>query len=494
MKQKLLLTLLIAASVGSVTAQKNTAFAITGGTKGSSAWNEVRLINMLTGEEQKTIYKSGSDIEILNARTGKAVVKKDQSGNSEKKEVSVIEVDKKLSPNNYEIKKITDASGSVQIIIRDIKTKVRTDVNTNVNTNVNTTTHYRYVYMRETQSTDKPFATKSAAMAYDKKHERLYYTPMGINQLRYIDMKSKTAKIYYFEDEAFGVVRGSGDMSNQITRMVIASDGNGYALTNDANHLIKFTTKKNPVITDLGAVSDDAANGRYSIHSGSVHGGDLIADTKGSLYLIGANRSVFKIDLNAKVATFKGSIQGLPRGFSTNGAVVEEGTKVIVASANSTEGYYRFDIKTMQAERLENSGSVFSASDLANGNLISEKKKKNNDEVVEQPVLDPDPQVENAVKPPLSDVMEQNKIAIYPNPASASSVIKMSFRDYKAGKYQVQLLDISGKVYKSTQVNINAKLHVADLNLPTQMAKGNYLVKILDESSKQVSITKLVVQ
>jgi hypothetical protein len=81
-------------------------------------------------------------------------------------------------------------------------------------------------------------------MAYDKKHERLYYTPMGINQLRYIDLKAKTPTVYYFEDEAFGTVSSFGDAPNQITRMVIASDGNGYALTNDANHLIKFTTGK----------------------------------------------------------------------------------------------------------------------------------------------------------------------------------------------------------------------------------------------------------
>jgi hypothetical protein len=77
-------------------------------------------------------------------------------------------------------------------------------------------------------------------MAYDKKHERLYYTPMGINQLRYIDLKSN--KIYYFENESFGRL-GPGDGANQITDGY-SIDGNGYALTNDGNHLIRFTTGK----------------------------------------------------------------------------------------------------------------------------------------------------------------------------------------------------------------------------------------------------------
>src|SRR6185503_11770597 len=165
----------------------------------------------------------------LNARTGNPVVKKDM--NVAKAPVKkIVNLDQELAA----------ANGS--------SLRVKTVV---VNNNSN-----QY---------DKPFATNSAAMAYDKKHERLYYTPMGINQLRYIDLKSN--KIYYFENEPFGTVTHVGDGANQICRMVIASDGNGYALTNDGNHLIRFTTDKNPVITDLGALTDDAANATNSIHS-----------------------------------------------------------------------------------------------------------------------------------------------------------------------------------------------------------------------------------
>lgn len=34
-----------------------------------------------------------------------------------------------------------------------------------------------------------PFATGVAAAAFDKKHNRLYYTPMFVDQLRYIDLR-----------------------------------------------------------------------------------------------------------------------------------------------------------------------------------------------------------------------------------------------------------------------------------------------------------------
>ncbi len=90
---------------------------------------------------------------------------------------------------------------------------------------------------------------------------------MGINRLQYIDLNAKTPSIAYFEGEAFGVATDLKDEANHITRMAIAVDGQGYALSNDGNHLIKFTTGRKPVITDLGALQDDPANGGNSIHT-----------------------------------------------------------------------------------------------------------------------------------------------------------------------------------------------------------------------------------
>src|SRR5436189_2828650 len=104
-----------------------------------------------------------------------------------------------------------------------------------------------------------PFSTGVAAMAYDKKNNRLYFTPMFIDQLRYVDLK--TMKVFYVTDLAFtGMPQKSSDQGNVVTRMVIASDGNGYAMTNDGAHLIRFTTGKKLAIADLGALVDDPSN------------------------------------------------------------------------------------------------------------------------------------------------------------------------------------------------------------------------------------------
>jgi len=468
MKPKTLLLLVMTSFIIAAHAQKKqkptTGYAITAAEKGGRNWKEVKLVDVTTGEALQSIYQSTQETEALNARTKKPVVKKNPSG------------------NNNTVTTITEMPSRKRVV--------------NLDDELNKVQSYTFQEKRiaivrvKEQLTDKPFSTNSAAMAYDKKHERLYYTPMGINQLRYIDLKSN--KIYYFEDEAFGQVKGYGDAANQITRMVIASDGDGYALTNDANHLIRFTTGKKPTITDLGPLSDDAKNEKFSVHRHGGFGGDMIADANENLFLITANRNVFKISIGSKVATHLGAIKGLPKGFSTNGAMVEEGSKVIVASSESTEGYYRFDLNTLQAEKVSTQGNVFNASDLANGNLAFAKKKKDrkDEEVVkEEPVQ---PVTEETTRTRKPETSFDNNISVYPNPVTNGNV-KVSFTDLPAGKYQVQLVDLSGKLISSQEVTVNNKVQVSDFTIP-EIAKGSYLLKVTSEPNKVAATSKLVVQ
>jgi hypothetical protein len=470
----LLLTALFFCSY--IQAQKSKAskelsgYAITASEKGQSGWKEVRLVNIATGEELKSVYQSKQEVEILNARTGKAVVKKDGNISATAPLAKAVPVKKVVNLDN----ELNKANGVV--------------------TNVHV---FYYAEGRNIpMQTDKPFATSSAAMAYDKKHERLYYTPMAINQLRYIDLKSN--KIYYFEDEPFGVVTGMGDAPSQITRMVFASDGNGYALSNDGNHLIRFTAPKkveSTEITDLGALTDDAVNGRYSVHSGGGYGGDMIADAKGFLYLVTANHNVFRIDVNSKIATFLGTIAGLPQGFSTNGAMVEEGSKVIVASSQSTVGYYRFDLTSLQAERVSGGQQVFNASDLANGVLAFEKQKKQKKqpEIVEQKPAEQIDVAEEKQKPISAPDIANNNISVYPNPVT-NGFFKVAFTDQPVGKYQLQLFDVSGKMISSKEVVINNKMQVEEYRLPSFITKGSYLLKVVGEKNNTPLVSQITVQ
>ena len=426
-------------------------YAITSIDKGGRSWKEVRLINITTGEEIKSIYTSKQETEAYNARTGLPVQKKNMA-TPKSPEKKVVNLDQALANGN--------------------NTRIRTMV---INGNSN--------------EADKPFATNSAAMAYDKKHERLYYTPMGINQLRYIDLKAN--KVYYFENESFGSAKHAGDGANQICRMAIASDGHGYALTNDGNHLIKFTTDKNPVITDLGALVDDASNAKTSIHSRKSYGGDMIADAQGNLYVLTANRNVFKVSVSNKIATYLGSINGLPEGFSTNGAMVEEGSKVIVASSESSVGYYRFDLITLQAEKVSMSPSVFNASDLANEKLAFAKKKKDrrNQETPEQKA----PAAEEASRRSPRESIGSNGISVFPNPV-INRLIKVSFANQPSGRYSVDLIDITGKLIQSKEVNINNSQQVEEVRIPKSVNAGNYILRVSGIGNAINLSNKIVIQ
>lgn len=549
MKYKILLLCVVTSFITFLQAQKTpktAGYAITAPQKGQTSWKEIRLVDVATGDEMKTVYQSAQQIEILNARTGKPVVKKDISKNlsndaslfkagnlsfgspamnvltprtgrpAVKEDVvvtgtparKVINLDMELAKKDVEEKVVIakrQVAGNVQTTNTDpydldivLKNGQQEKVYVTVKGNelkrdaiekrdINTRFDVIAVRGFRTVQSDMPFATNSAACAYDKKHERLYYTPLSINQLRYIDLKSKTPRIYYFEDEPFGTAT-PGDGNNQITRMVIASDGNGYALTNSGDHLIRFTTGKKPVITDLGSLTDDPANGSSSVHSRSGYGGDMIADASENLYLITANRNVFKISLDSRVATYKGTIKGLPRGFTTNGAMVEEGSKVIVCSAESTLGYFKFDLNTLEAGKASSGQSVFNASDLANGNLAFDKKKKEPQATEEKTVV-----TETSRQPLLQEVFAKNSISVFPNPVT-NGFVKLVFADQPSGKYNVQFMDISGKTIRSKDVYINSSSQVEEFNLSDIIVKGNYLVKVVNENNKISIVNKLVVQ
>lgn len=320
-----------------------------------------------------------------------------------------------------------------------------------------------------------PFSGAVAALAFDKKHNRLYYTPMYVNQLRYIDLNEKEPSFYYFADEEFAAVKDITGEANHITRMVIGADGNGYALNNNATHLIRFTTGRKPVITDLGSVEDDPANGDVSIRDRATSwGGDMIADASGNLYLVSANRSVFRIDVSRRIATFVTALEGLPGNFTTNGAVINDEGNLIVSSANSIAGYYKIDMKDWKATLIPASGKVFNTSDLANGNLAFDK---------DRPAL-----------PALMtrSLLANDKIDIYPNPVREDRM-NVTFDNRQLGLYDMQLVDISGKTAVQQEVFIGMRGQIATVKVDPRLARGIYLVKVLNKNKKTVYAGKIFI-
>lgn len=325
------------------------------------------------------------------------------------------------------------------------------------------------------------FCTGVAAMAFDKKNNRLWYTPMFIDQLRYIDLK--TMKVYYLASRDFtGLTKKSPDQGNIITRMTIANDGNGYAMTNDGAHLIRFSTGKKLEVTDLGLLADNPEGKGLSIHSSCTSfGGDMIADNQGNLFVFSAMNNVFKVNLESKVSTHLGAIKGLPANFTTNGAAVTPDNKILLGSAIDASNYYVVDANDWTATPYKLTAG-WRSSDLANSNILNTFKSG------KIPL--------NAVAPsiiPRLEDLQTNLISVYPNPVT-NKQFAIQFSKLEPGDYTIQVTDVMGRQVLQRVVNVGGEDQSETVRLGASAAQGFYLIKILDKNSKVVYNRKLAVQ
>jgi hypothetical protein len=319
-----------------------------------------------------------------------------------------------------------------------------------------------------------------AAAAYDKAHNRLYFTQMHFAELSYIDL-GKTTPTFNF---AGALIERNNDAflteESHITRMVIAADGYGYAISNDGNHLIRFTTAKKPVITDLGNLVDAEANKGMSVHNKcSSWGGDMVADAFGKLYIITASHNLFTVDVDSRVATFIGTISNLPPAFSTNGAAVDEDGAIVLSSANTFEGYYKIRLNDLNAVKIEGSDKTYNASDLANGNLLLQKEADAKNKFAIAPI------------PPVEFVSADSKV--YPNPVTGNE-FKVMLDNQKPGIYNIIVTDLSGKSIMNRQVSVNGKTQVETVKVTSLLGKGMYFVKVTGAANEVIFTEKIMVQ
>jgi hypothetical protein len=323
-----------------------------------------------------------------------------------------------------------------------------------------------------------PFNSGVAAIALDKKHNRLYYTPMQFNQLRYIDLNSM--KVYYVTDQPFqDDNRKRNDAGKIISRMVITPDGTGYAISNDASTFIQFNTNKKTSLQTLGGLIDDPANKNMSVHNScSSYGGDIVADDKGALYLFSGPNNVFKINPETRITTYLGHINGLPKDFTTNAAVVTPEGQMLISSAVGKVTNFLLDLKTLKATPFQTNNLAYHTSDLANSNYI--KTKKSAFTTIE------------TIKPLKSRL--SNSIQIYPNPVIEDNKFTIQFNDLTNGTYTLELVGMSGQPVLRRNIAIASKTNIQTITFPTTNAKGLYLVRLVTANKKAVFEQKLMVQ
>ncbi len=414
MNNKILLTASLIASSLFANAQHNkTTFAITGDGNNDFIWMNIRQVDINSGEVIKTLFERNKST----------------------------------------------------FTITDVNSKITNNQTAFPNENIFTSSSY-------------PTGTLVAAAAYDKRSNKLFFTPMRKNELRWLDLGSntETPEFYTMNFEGKRSLDPTDEAAN-ITRMVIGADGNGYAMSNDGNHFLSFTTGKKPVITDLGNIIDAASNGGMSIHNKcSSWGGDMIADAFGKLYVISASHAVYVIDINTRIATYKGNIQGLPAGYTTNAAAVNDEGEIVLASANLFDGYYKMQINDLKAVKMAGSNVKYNVSDFANSNLLLQKEADNllNSKVVTASNIPVDAKV-------------------FPNPVTTSS-FNVLFENATAGRYRIVLTDLAGRNLLNRTVKLGKGTQVEKVNTNANMAKGVYFVRVLDTNNQTIINEKIVIQ
>ena len=403
----LLLSLLLVAHFS--IAQKSRTFAITGITKGDLNWTVVREVDLTNGSVLRDVYlPSNANPQCFDANTG-AVIK--------------------------------DDINSVQ-----------------------------YNASLRQYTATAPDGSLIAASAYDAANSRLYFTPLMGNDLRYIDLGSSNLKIYYVRNQMlrqFDIREGEAD---NVTRMVFGADGNGYALTNDGNHLMQFTSGKNIVIKDLGSLRDGSKNGNHSIHDKLGNwGGDMIGDVFGNLYVFTVKAQVFKVNPKTLIADYIGAVKNLPADYTVNAAAVDDDGDVVVCSSVSTNAYYKVNLSTLDASVIaQKEDAVYNASDFANANLAFQNKK----EIL--PAIAPD-----------------NFVTVFPNPVTNKQVT-LYFKQALTGRFTVELNDVNGRKLSNQTINLRAQ-QTHRMQLPSSTAAGTYVIRVIDEN-RAAHPAKLVVE
>lgn len=334
-----------------------------------------------------------------------------------------------------------------------------------------------------------PLGGSVACLAFDAKSNRLFYVPLQKSELRYMDLKESDPSFTCLENQSLNLLHGKDDVANQITRMAIGADGFGYALSNDGEHLVKFSTTGTPVIQDLGVLIDNPKNSVMVRSSCTSWGGDMVAGADGNLYLVALHNHVFKINPSTRKTDYIGAIKNLPAEYTSNGASVDENGDLLV-SCGSSYGknfapIYKVKMTTLEASpvnmHINNLGNI---SDMASSNLLFQKPATSSNEVVSAAKITAE----------TIDASNETSISIFPNPIRGGKFQVRTANMKEKGEYKMILLDANGKPVLEGKMNLGLKTNTNTFTFPSQYAKGVYFVQIADAFNRTIFSQQLIVE
>ncbi len=329
-----------------------------------------------------------------------------------------------------------------------------------------------------------------ACMAYDAKSNRLFYVPLQLSELRYMDLKESEPSFTCLQNQSLNLLHSKDDVANQITRMSMGADGFGYALSNDGEHLVKFSTNGTPVIQDLGVLIDNPKNQVLVRSSCTSWGGDMVGAADGSLYLITLHNHVFRISLPSKKCDYVGTIKNLPEEFTSNGASVNENGELMISCGTSYgkkfSPVYKVSFPSLEATAVNTQISgLGNIADMASSNLLFEKASSGKKAT------------ETGVSFTQTIEMDDNNlpsISIFPNPITRGKFQIKASNLKERGDYKMMIVDVAGKPIMEGKMNIGTKTSTHSFNFPAQYAKGVYFLQIADVYNRTMYSQQLIVE
>ncbi len=317
-----------------------------------------------------------------------------------------------------------------------------------------------------------------AAAAFDERNGRLYYTTMKGSQLSYFQIKNGVVRNYVVRDQVLRNFEPQGGEASVFTRMTMSANGFGYALTNDGEHLLRFTTGEKITIKDLGSLKDGENNANNSVHNACAGwGGDMISDANGTLYLFTMKGKVYQINPATMVTNYLGAIKSLPASFSVNAAAVNENGKVVVACANASQGLYAVNLNNFEATKVttENVADQFNVSDLASSNFLNANTNRDNQYIVSEDAT----------------VKGNAFVSVWPNPIP-NRIFTIEFNNISGENFIIQLTDMTGRPLMEKRMNILPH-QTESIALTSNILNGNYILKVIGSNSEVVYSGKIIV-
>jgi uncharacterized repeat protein (TIGR01451 family) len=301
-----------------------------------------------------------------------------------------------------------------------------------------------------------------SAMAFDRNSLRLYFvnnSTTADKDLCYVDVFNPTpSNIAAYRYTGFTLETNTGTGYN-ITRMTVAADGKHYALTDNAQDLISFSinASNSPAITRSGALVNDAANGAHDVLTES--GGDIFSDGSNKLYLIPNSGNVYKIDPATRVATYQGTISGMPaRG--CNSLAIDVAGNIYMGGAYID--VYKVSLTTMTLTSITGGSltNIWTSGDFASCGLPVQPLRV----------------ATGGNEPAFIRANEEVAVRVQPNPFYKDLNLQVSLNT--AEVVRVRLIDFYGRTVYATSEKLGAGVNSLRLPVPAGLGTGMYVLEL----------------